>query len=188
MKSSDSYFGPKAEFNPFTHTWSLGIEEQFYLIFPMLFYWWTIADRNKRLRYVSISIFTVFFAFSIACAYWLSSRSAPLAFYSIFSRFWELAAGVILYQLTAPRYDISESSVKPKSSLGVYISLALVILGFVFARPDRFPYPWALFPVLGTVGLLFFLRGNKNNLFRAGLSNKLVVFIGKISYSLYLWH
>ncbi len=188
MNSSDSYFGPKAEFNPFTHTWSLGIEEQFYLIFPMLFYWWTIADKNNRLRCVSISIFTIFCVLSIACVYWLSSRSSLLVFYSIFSRFWELAAGVILYQITAPRYDNSEPSLKSKWSLGVYISVALVILGFVFARPDHFPYPWALFPVLGTTGLLFFLRGNKNNLFHAGLSNKLVVFIGKISYSLYLWH
>ena len=190
MRSSNDYFGPKAEFNPFTHTWSLGIEEQFYLIFPMLFYWWIIADKNLRLRYASISIFTVFLAASIACAWWLSLTSPATAFYSIFSRFWELAAGVILYQTTAHRYDNPEIDLSRKWPLGVgiYISLALVILGFIFARPDHFPFPFALFPVLGTTGLLFFLRGNKNNLVRAGLSNQVVVFIGRISYPLYLWH
>ncbi|MEH2320100.1 acyltransferase family protein [Nostoc sp.] len=188
MIPSNNYFGPKAEFNPFIHTWSLGIEEQFYLIFPMLFYWWTIADKNNRLRYISISIFTVLSAFSIACAWWLSHIDGTSAFYSIFSRFWELAAGVILYQTTAHKYDNPEIDSGFKWSFGVSISLVLVILGFVFARPENFPFPWAFLPVLGTTGLLVFLRGNKNNLILAGLSNKFVVFIGTISYSLYLWH
>lgn len=187
-QSSDSYFGPKAEFNPFTHTWSLGIEEQFYLIFPMLFYWWTIANKKNRLKYVSFLIFTIFFAFSISYAWWLSNIDTSSAFYSIFPRFWELAAGVILYQLTANKYDNSEISSGSKWTIGVYISLGLIILGFIFARPDHFPFPWALLPVLGTTGLLIFLRGSKNNVIFAGLSNQFVVFIGKISYSLYLWH
>lgn len=188
MKSSDDYFGPMSEFNPFTHTWSLGIEEQFYLIFPILFYWWTITDKNSRLRYISTSLFALFFTLSITYAWW-SSLAAPLvAFYSIFSRFWELAAGVILYQLTARRYEHTDVDSPSKSSLGISISLVLVILGLLFARPDRFPFPWALLPVIGTTGSIFFLYGNKNSLVYKGLSNRFILFIGKISYSLYLWH
>jgi len=188
MQSSNYYFGPKAEFNPFTHTWSLGIEEQFYLIFPMLFYWWTIGDKNKHFRYISISIFTILFAISLTYAYWLSNTDPLSAFYSIFTRFWELAAGVILYQATANKYNNSERSLGFLGLIGAPISLVLVILGFVFARPDHFPFPWALLPVFGTIGLLAFLRNKRNKLILAVLNNQSVVFIGKISYSLYLWH
>jgi peptidoglycan/LPS O-acetylase OafA/YrhL len=188
MRSSDDYFGPMSEFNPFTHTWSLGIEEQFYLIFPILFYWWTITDKNSRSRYISTSLFALFFTLSITYAWW-SSLAAPLvAFYSVFSRFWELASGVILYQVTARRYEQTDLDSRSKSSLGISISLVLVILGLLFARPDRFPFPWALLPVMGTTGSIFFLYGNKNSLVYAGLSNRFILFIGKISYSLYLWH
>ncbi len=188
MKSSDDYFGPMSEFNPFTHTWSLGIEEQFYLIFPILFYWWTITDRNSRLRYISTSLFALFFTLSITYAWWSSLAAPSVAFYSIFSRFWELAAGVILYQVTATRYEHPDLDSRSKSSLGIWISLVLVILGLLFARPDRFPFPWALLPVIGTIGSIFFLDGNKNSLVYKGLSNRFILFIGKISYSLYLWH
>jgi len=191
MKSGNSYFGPRAEFNPFTHTWSLGIEEQFYLIFPTLFYWWTITNKNKRFKYISISLFTLFFAISITCAWRLSlvDTAATYAFYSILTRFWELADGVLLYQVIAyDKYNNSGISSGNRYSIGVYISLGLVILGFVFARPDSFPFPGAILPVLGTTGLLFCLRSTKNNIILTGLTNQFLVFIGKISYSLYLWH
>ena len=71
---------------------------------------------------------------------------------------------------------------------GVAASLGLILLGFIFAHTDHFPFPWALFPVLGTAGLLFFLRYHDNSLILNGLSNQWVTFIGRISYSLYLWH
>jgi peptidoglycan/LPS O-acetylase OafA/YrhL len=188
MKSSDDSFGPLAEFNPFTHTWSLGIEEQFYLIFPALFYWWTTTDKNSRLKYISTAVFALLFAVSIAYSYWSSQAAVPVAFYSIFSRFWELASGVILYQVTARRYEHTDVNLRTNSSLGITISVAAIVLGLVFARPDRFPLPWALLPVIGTAGSIFFLYGDRNNLVYRCLSNQFILFIGKISYSLYLWH
>jgi peptidoglycan/LPS O-acetylase OafA/YrhL len=188
MKSSDDYFGPMSEFNPFTHTWSLGIEEQFYLIFPILFYWWTITNKNSRSRYISTSLFSLLFVLSITYAWWSSSTSPAVAFYSVSSRFWELASGVILYQITASRYEQSEIDSQPHSLLGISISITSIVLGLLFARPDRFPLPWALLPVVGTIGSIFFLYGNKHNLIYSSLSNRFILFIGKISYSLYLWH
>jgi len=191
MQSSDKYFELKTEFNPFLHTWSLGVEEQFYLTFPILFYWWNIRAKNNRFKYISTSIFALFFACSITCAVWFSYTNTTFAFYSIITRYWELATGVILYQITAYKYNNSEISSGIKYLIGSYISLVIVILGFIFANSDHFPFPWALLPVFGTVGLLFFLHGVKNNrtnLVHRGLSNQLLEFIGRISYSLYLWH
>jgi peptidoglycan/LPS O-acetylase OafA/YrhL len=189
MQSNNDYFGPKSEFNPFTHTWSLGIEEQFYLLFPILFYWWTISKKKSPIRYISILIFSFLAVISLGfAANNFASSKSLINFYSIFSRFWELASGVILYQLTAHHYDREEAIEGSKWSIGVSISLIVLVLGLVFARPDHFPFPWALFPVLGTVGLIFFLHDRKSNLIRSFLSSKIIIFIGKISYSLYLWH
>src|SRR5258706_11466878 len=67
-------------------------------------------------------------------------------------------------------------------------SLLLIVIGFAFARPEAFPYPWAFAPVLGTAGLLALVGGGAPGLIFRLLSGRIAVFLGRISYSLYLWH
>lgn len=186
-KTNNDYFSPKTDFNPYTHTWSLGVEEQFYFIFPLLFFLWVYNRKNKA-KYSSTLVFSILAALSLVCAWWFSKRDAAFSYYMIFSRFWELAAGVMLYQISS-QFPGALSSLTPHwRKTGAEISLGLVLVGFAFARPQDFPFPWALFPVSGTVGLLLFLRYSNKNFLLDGLSNPSIVFIGRISYSLYLWH
>ncbi len=91
----DDYFSPGAELNPFLHTWTLGVEEQFYLVFPLLFFVWLRGrERWPGARWLLPALTML----SLAWAGW-QARSAPAsAFYLLPARFWELAAGALLYQ------------------------------------------------------------------------------------------
>jgi peptidoglycan/LPS O-acetylase OafA/YrhL len=188
-QTGNDYFSPKAEFNPYTHTWSLGVEEQFYLIFPPLFLAWIAGGHWRRL---SMLLFGIGLVASIACAWWWAKADQELAFYMLFSRFWELAAGVLLYQILSFSGHAFSETGRPAtrwSQAGAIASVALIIAGFVIAHPISFPFPGGLLPALGTLGLLVSLHGRepRGPIMRV-LRFPIVVFIGQISYSLYLWH
>jgi peptidoglycan/LPS O-acetylase OafA/YrhL len=187
--TSNSYFSPKAEFNPYTHTWSLGVEEQFYLIFPPLFLAWIAGGRARG---ISSVLFALGFIGSLIAAAFLMRTHQELAFYMLYTRFWELAAGALLYQaLVYTGHSFSETH-RPAtlaSQGGAIVSALAVVAGLAFAAPRSFPYPGALLPVAGAVGLLAFLHGREpRGLVMRTLRIPAVVFIGQISYSLYLWH
>jgi peptidoglycan/LPS O-acetylase OafA/YrhL len=94
---NENYFAPSAEFNPYVHTWSLGVEEQFYLLFPLLFFAWT---RSSRGRVMSLAYcLAAALVASLVDAWWRSTSNPAAAFYLITTRFWELAAGVLMFQL-----------------------------------------------------------------------------------------
>lgn len=78
------YFSPKAEFNPYTHTWSLGVEEQFYLLFPLLFWAWLAGGKR---RYASSALFAAALGASLAWTVWAGPAKHAQAFYLIFGRF-----------------------------------------------------------------------------------------------------
>ncbi|KAF1015648.1 MAG: O-acetyltransferase OatA [Stenotrophomonas maltophilia] len=94
----NDYFAPRSEFNPYTHTWSLGVEDQFYLLFPLLFLAWT---RSARGRWISLGLFAVVSIAALLHAQALASRAQPpaWAFYATTTRLWQLGAGVLLFQL-----------------------------------------------------------------------------------------
>ncbi|MCW5120351.1 acyltransferase [Burkholderia cenocepacia] len=186
----NDYFSPTAEFNPYTHTWSLGVEEQFYLAFPFLFWAWLA---RKNWRHLSVILIAAGLGASLAWGHWLGQTNQTQAFYFIFGRFWELAAGVLLYQCFAlSGFVTTESTHAPATTwtrIGAWLSALVVLVGLVISKSDHYPFPGAILPVVGTVGLLGFLYGRQH----AGLISTLLEsaparFIGRISYSLYLWH
>ncbi len=184
-RNTDSYFSPRSEFNPFTHTWSLGAEEQFYLIFPLIFFLW-LSNREKKgpLATAGRLLLPTLTAISLAvCILW-SSKRPDGAFYSILARFWEMGLGSILFQISLMQMRLSlPSFFKKNCSL---IGLALLAIGFAFADGKHFPFPWALPVVLGT--LLLIHGGQYQNSIQQILGSKLLVWIGLRSYSIYLWH
>lgn len=188
-RTSNDYFSPITAFNPYTHTWSLGIEEQFYLLFPALFLGWSHGRSGRRL---STALLAVALLGSAMYSAMLGRSDATRAFYMLGSRFWELAAGVLLYQAMAfagRRFDGEEPDAPRWFAWGAGLSLLAIAVNFVIAKPDRFPFPGAILSVLGTLGMLFFLHGSRRTqpLVRV-LASVPARYVGRISYSLYLWH
>lgn len=188
-RSENDYFSPIAEFNPYTHTWSLGIEEQFYFIFPFLFFAWTFGGKWRRL---TSGLFCVGLVVSLGYSAWLGQTDKTSAFYMITSRFWELAAGVLLFQfmsLSGRRFDTAQQASPKWFTPAAAVSLLLVAYGFAVSHPQSFPFPGGLPSVLGALGLLGFLHGqSRDNPVVRVLASRPALFIGAISYSLYLWH
>ena len=186
----DDYFSPRTEYNPYTHTWSLGVEEQFYFIFPVLIFLWfryIRVDGRGVIKCIFLWAIPLLSGISLYVSYYMGSKSHEAAYYLIFSRFWELAVGVILYQL--------QYSKRINGILGVHanllnaIGLILIFSGLIFSEKENFPYPWAILPVVGTFFSIFALTACRNEkIFFFGLDASVFRYIGRISYSLYLWH
>lgn len=186
--NTDTYFSPRAEFNPYTHTWSLGVEEQFYFIFPLLWFFWcstasTPAARSRvRLGFLVLSLA------SLLCAAILGQTRPQFAFYMIFSRFWELGTGILL-SATLPVWSqgLERASPGRRNALAA-LAVGLLATGFLFARADHFPFPWAIVPVAGTALAICLVVAVPGHAFGRILASAPMTMIGRRSYSLYLWH
>ncbi|OFC72443.1 acyltransferase family protein [Alteromonas confluentis] len=175
--NTDTYFSPSVEFNPFVHTWSLGVEEQFYILFPVLFYFW--LQGKFRPAVVTVGLI------SLAISAWHSGSNTNLAYYLLTSRFWELAAGAMLYQYHHGK-DMAGS--RGKANAFAVSGLILIAAGLMFADKASFPLPWGLLPVLGTVALIHGIMVSGEAAIIKPFSLRTMTYIGKLSYSLYLWH
>ncbi|MBB5862526.1 peptidoglycan/LPS O-acetylase OafA/YrhL [Xanthomonas arboricola] len=189
------YFSPRAEFNPYTQTWSLGVEEQFYLLFPWMFLAWM---RGGAGRAWSLGVFVLASAASLGYA-WQRTHvpgHEVTSFYLTTARFWQLGAGVLLYQLMTllrgrdGRNLFAAGIGVPAPLRAVLLLLALASIGNGLwnARPGHSPWSDGLWPVLGTVALLALLHRHADGWVGRVFSATPVVAIGRISYSLYLWH
>ena len=169
------YFAPSAELNPLLHIWSLGVEEQFYLVWPLVLV--ALARRRAAIP-VAIALTVLSFTGNV-----VQTASDPVAsFFLPFSRFWELGAGAILALLQVR----AGHSVRGREWMG-WGGLLLLALAMVAIDRDRaFPGWWALVPVAGTV--LLIASGEKARANRFFLNHRTLVYIGLISYPLYLWH
>ncbi len=185
----DGYFSPRTDFNPFTHTWSLGVEEQFYLVFPLIFYIWT-ARRAEKKAWTLLSqwLLAALFFLSLAYSSCQTEINHDAAFYLLPSRFWELASGALLFRLHDQQRCLPFSRIAAQLSL--LAGAVLIAAGFILSSKRAFPFPWAMLSVFGTIGLIFGLRNQAEHrpLLRRFLESPSIGYIGNISYSLYLWH
>jgi peptidoglycan/LPS O-acetylase OafA/YrhL len=191
VNAGDGYYAARAESNPFTHTWSLAVEEQFYLVYPLIFFvWLTCRGRSGALGAIARSLLAVLVGLSLVVAWHQTTHDPDAAFYLIFSRFWELALGGLLYQLHHRGLLLPRSAAVAAACL--LAGLALVLASFVLGKAAPFPFPMALLPVAGSLLVIAAVvgqaRGQAPSAFRTLLENPLALYVGKISYSLYLWH
>lgn len=191
QNNTDVYFAPRAEFNPFTHTWSLGVEEQFYLIVPILLFYWARHQDHARaiIKNSALSILGILCVLSLAICYWASAKNPAMAFYFIGARFWELGFGAILFLQTqhasVPQLHSWRSTVV---KLLPYLGVAGLAIAFVATNPNAFPWPWAIVTVIATLFLIGGAHAPTDHGVRRILANTTLVWIGRRSYSLYLWH
>jgi peptidoglycan/LPS O-acetylase OafA/YrhL len=189
VRYNNGYFSTRVDFNPFLHTWSLAVEEQFYLFFPLLFYIWSKFGKERSVGgYLSRALLVGLAILSLTWAYSETLSNYDRAFYLLPSRFWELAAGALLFQLHSRNLCLANS--KRISDIFLVSGVFLLGIGFVFSAQESFPFPWAIVPVLSTMLLISGVTNASDRLsiVHKFLQSSPIVYIGKISFSLYLWH
>lgn len=173
------YFAGPSELKPLLHTWSLAVEEQFYVFYPLLLVWICRYWRKRVIWILSIG-FVVSFIANIV----LIDRSASATFYLLPTRAWELLAGCIIAAGSFKGLRKREWLAESFSWSGL---LLIFYACFFFSAKTQFPGYAAIVPILGSS---LFIVGNTDRLTSAGklLAFRPMVAVGLISYSLYLWH
>jgi len=171
------YFGLDADSKPLLHTWSLGLEEQFYLFFPLLVLA-VFALRSDRL----LPLIILLAAISLAIGITGTNRGGGGAFFLLPARAWEFLIGFLIVLRPLPRglSDKARSAIAVAGFAMITLSLALI--------DEHTPFPGvaALFPCLGAAMMI--ASGGRRSIADRALSLPPAVFIGRISYSVYLWH
>lgn len=178
------YFGTALELKPLLHTWSLAVEEQFYILFPILILLtWRFGKRN--LIFLLTAILIVSFSLAhLASIYGVYDRIITGSFYLIPTRAWELLTGALLAFYLK---DARESSPSLARELAGVAGILLIIAPItIYDHSTPFPSVYTLAPVLGTA-LVIALCTAGTSVGRL-LSGRFIVFFGLISYSAYLWH
>jgi len=170
------YFDRTAITKPLIHLWSLAIEEQFYLIWPLLL----LFALRKAKKLILISWFLLLTSFTLNV--YLTQTNSELAYYSPITRFWELLIGAVL-----SGHRLQAESNKRGFDIVCFISLGAMLVGlFGLSKNSLFPGWWALLPTISTAIIIMLSPNSKY--FNQLVSHKLIVSLGLISYPLYLVH
>ncbi|MCL1124913.1 acyltransferase family protein [Shewanella surugensis] len=174
------YFDTAAELKPLLHTWSLAVEEQYYILFPLFLMWtWHLG-----IRWI-LGLLAIVFIASLAAAQWGAYNAPNAAFYLLPTRGWELLMGVFA-TFFFHRYKTINFNNKIKNTFSLIGVFLIIYAIFAFDETVPFPSLYTLFPTIGT--LLIIVFGQKGTVVHSFLSQKVLVGIGLISYSAYLWH
>ena len=177
--SATEYGADSALLKPFLHTWSLGVEEQFYLVFPIL-----AIVAFKFFRKYFLTILMALSLLSLQFSELMVVKNSDLNFYLPFSRFWELAVGSLLAYRELS-YKTSDEGIASKTlpMLGLYLIIYSILF---FDAKTPHPSFHTLIPIIGVALIIGF--ASKDELVGRVLGSKPFVWMGLISYSAYLWH
>jgi peptidoglycan/LPS O-acetylase OafA/YrhL len=180
IRQSTDYLAAPPEGNPFLHTWSLSVEEQFYLVWPTLVLLLVKMTKSRRAWAAAIGVLAVA---SFLLNVWLTQFAQPWAFFGSPARVWEFAAGGLLAITRLTFRGVPSLLIELSSGLGLAM---IVIAAVTFDRETTFPSIPALLPVVGT--MLVLATGQASVRVARLLRNRFMVWLGDLSYVWYLWH
>ncbi len=182
IRQSVDYFAPATGTNPLLHTWSLGVEEQFYLVWPVIVF---LALRRRRSRRVLVAVLVALTLLSFAAYVWLMSLNPPWAFFGLPTRAWELGVGGLASLLPAATLEGRRDLIRGLAWLGLF---AIVGAALAFSGPKPFPGAVAVPAVVGAAAVL--ICGVETPGLHVGrmLGAAPLRLLGQLSYSWYLWH
>ena len=180
LKQSTDYFAQSTEFNVFTHTWSLGVEEQFYILFPFLI-WFSGFGRQTnngaRNLFLLVGVLTIS---SLIGFFYLYPINQSAAYFLMPTRFWEMASGCLLFIFSQKGKSIKRSL----SKFPPFLAIALII-GVMYLPKSLATTSTIAVVVLSSILIASLKEKTKAYKF---FTNSKLVYVGLISYSLYLWH
>lgn len=176
-----AYFSESAEFQPLLHTWSLSVEEQFYILWPPLL---LLLHRKFNFKTRLIIVLSII-VFGLGLSIYLTKTDLNMAYFLLPARIFELliGGGLALYWDKLPKLSSNQNHIR--SIIG---ALLIFIPALLLDKNSFFPGYQALWPCLGAMLIIYTGKTNTNGFFNNILQLKPMVFLGKLSYSMYLWH
>ena len=183
---TSGYWDSSSITKPLLHTWSLGVEEQFYFFLPLLLWGMFAAFKNNTARNIAAMLACLMAASYASYLHYGLGPDLDFAFYMLPMRAWELLAGSMaaLFVIYKGRFDILQW----KAQLFEFLCLAAMLGGILASRGGGSMFRHNELVVLTVLGTAFFLAGPGTGFVSRMLSLRPVVWLGKISYSIYLWH